>query len=151
MAAEITPQDQERARRFPIQGGPCVPWSVAEVAYATYYAHHKSQTLERLAERGGFGIQEFACLHQGHMPGARAPHMSGNQHGRPMNEADGHAQCVAAAFATAALAGQRERIEARADEAVRGLRRLGLHGDGIKVAAAKGGEVVAAAIRRSDA
>lgn len=41
-----------------------VPWVVAEVAYKAYCkAGHGTQTLLRLAERGGFGWFElFACL-----------------------------------------------------------------------------------------
>lgn len=52
---------------FPIQRRPlrhsdrpphpvCIPWSVAELAYSVY-GH--SQTLERIAERGGFGAGEM--------------------------------------------------------------------------------------------
>jgi DNA repair ATPase RecN len=37
-----------------------IPWSVAELAYSGYSAQHgTSQTLERLAERGGFGASEM--------------------------------------------------------------------------------------------
>lgn len=58
-------------RRFPIQGKwqpggyhdqpyGTVPWSVAEVAYAAYAARHgRDQSLERIAERGGFGHEEM--------------------------------------------------------------------------------------------
>ncbi len=43
-----------------------IPWPVAEVAYREYarrYGTH--QSLERLAERGGFGIEEMDDLHPG--------------------------------------------------------------------------------------
>lgn len=65
-------------RRFPIQGDTVetrsgrrhdvppttIPWSEAEIAYRTYAdLGHGSQSLERLAERGGFGRWEFAMLH----------------------------------------------------------------------------------------
>lgn len=37
-----------------------VPWSVADQAYSVYAARHgRSQTLERLAERGGFAAEEM--------------------------------------------------------------------------------------------
>ena len=66
-------------RRFPIQagirsarwraGGPIaepagsVPWSVAERAYETYRGRYgSSQSLARLAERGGFGWSELDLL-----------------------------------------------------------------------------------------
>lgn len=53
-------------RRFPIQGGGTVDWAAAELAYATYAKSVGSgQTLERLAERGGFGIIEFCLLYHG--------------------------------------------------------------------------------------
>lgn len=57
---------------FPIQGeegryGPTppikIPWSVAEIAYKEYASRHGTrQTLERLAERGGFGRDELLDL-----------------------------------------------------------------------------------------
>ncbi len=54
-------------RTFPIQTEPSnpspvrsVPWSVAERAYGAYSARFgKDQSLERLAERGGFGAGEM--------------------------------------------------------------------------------------------
>lgn len=37
-----------------------IPWSVAELAYSVYAAQYgRSQTLERLAQRGGFGPGEM--------------------------------------------------------------------------------------------
>jgi hypothetical protein len=56
----------EPERRFPIQGGLTVSWEAAEHAYMTYYKFYgKQQSLERLAERGGFGLHEFALLYMG--------------------------------------------------------------------------------------
>lgn len=43
-----------------------IPWTLALVAYRVYCKHgHGSQTLERLAERGGFGWFELVALLQG--------------------------------------------------------------------------------------
>jgi hypothetical protein len=56
----------ETERRFPIQGGLTISWEAAEHAYMTYYKFYgRDQTLERLAERGGFGLHEFALLYLG--------------------------------------------------------------------------------------
>ncbi len=62
-------------RPFPIQAGKSyrgedrgmiypkrstVPWWLAEIAYSEYVRQHgDSQSMERMAERGGFGRQEF--------------------------------------------------------------------------------------------
>lgn len=47
-------------KRFPIQGGFDVSWSAAERAYARYAeVFGKEQSIERMAERGGFGLLEF--------------------------------------------------------------------------------------------
>lgn len=51
-------------RKFPLLGGVSrigsVPWWVAEQAYMGYASKYgDSQSLERLAERGGFGIEEM--------------------------------------------------------------------------------------------
>ena len=68
-------------RQFPIQGGMrgekpfgnCdvskVPWWLAEIAYAHYASlFGTQQSLERLAERGGFGREEFVLLLRGENP-----------------------------------------------------------------------------------
>jgi len=56
-------------RKFPIQHGTSVPWAEAERAYLNYAKlFGRSQSLERLGERGGFGEQEFLCLWYGHNP-----------------------------------------------------------------------------------
>jgi hypothetical protein len=50
-------------RWFPIQRGGKVDWTAAEQAYRDYSKRYGTdQSLERLAERGGFGIVEF-CEH----------------------------------------------------------------------------------------
>jgi hypothetical protein len=62
-----TALQQERNKTFPIQrsreyGKPhplAVPWSIAELAYSVYSSLYHGQTLERLAERGGFAPQEM--------------------------------------------------------------------------------------------
>lgn len=65
-----TPTDDTRP--FPIQGdfGPprhqssTIPWWLAEEAYKIYHHHFASsnQSLQRLADRGGFGRQELLML-----------------------------------------------------------------------------------------
>lgn len=49
------------ARRwFPIQNVGLIPWALAERAYVDYARRHGTeQSLERLAERGGFGLAEL--------------------------------------------------------------------------------------------
>jgi len=50
-------------KRFPIQHGLTISWEAAERAYL-YYCKScgGSQSLERLAERGGFGLFEYALF-----------------------------------------------------------------------------------------
>lgn len=53
-----------RERKFPLLGNGhrvgSIPWWVAEQAYIVYASKYgDSQSLERLAERGGFGIEEM--------------------------------------------------------------------------------------------
>jgi len=60
----------ETPRMFPIQCGSPIPWAEAERAYRQYAKlHGTDQSMERLAQRGGFGVQEFSCLWLGHDPG----------------------------------------------------------------------------------
>lgn len=55
-------------RTFPIQYGEPIPWAAAEKAYECYAkCYGRQQSLERLAERGGFGLHEWACLYLGHV------------------------------------------------------------------------------------
>lgn len=61
------PDALREARTFPIQHGEPIPWTAAEKAYQTYAKlYGRQQSLERLAERGGFGLKEWACLYLGH-------------------------------------------------------------------------------------
>lgn len=51
-------------RRFPIQGGLTISWGAAERAYRVYASLFGfEQSLERICERGGFGILEYAVLY----------------------------------------------------------------------------------------
>ena len=71
--------------QFPIQSSivPNVPWVQAEVAYQNYFrlsgghAGATVQTLDQIAKRGGWGLPEFACLYQGHLPKGDIVHMFG--------------------------------------------------------------------------
>jgi len=57
-------------KRFPIQDGLTIPWSLAEIAYVMYQRLYGSgQSLEELAKRGGFGVTELAVLLAGRKPG----------------------------------------------------------------------------------
>lgn len=56
-------------KQFPIQGDygenkpSSIPWWLAEIAYKAYASQYgKSQSIERLAERGGFGRDELISL-----------------------------------------------------------------------------------------
>ena len=50
-------------KRFPMQDGPDVDWVTAEKIYEIYSElYGTEQSLERLAERGGFGWGEVAFL-----------------------------------------------------------------------------------------
>lgn len=63
------------AKRFPLLGGGgSVPWALAAEAYKHYGKRHGDQSLERLAERGGFALQELACHLEGHDPGRAMQH-----------------------------------------------------------------------------
>lgn len=70
---------------FPLQSTtvPSVPWEQAQIAYDNHFrlsgghAGAPVQTMDQIAKRGGWGLPEFACLYQGHMPKGHAPHMFG--------------------------------------------------------------------------
>lgn len=50
-------------RRFPMQRGPDIDWTTAEKIYAMYSAlYGTQQSLERLAQRGGFGWKEVEVI-----------------------------------------------------------------------------------------
>jgi hypothetical protein len=51
------------SRRFPMLDGPDIDWITAEKIYVLYSAlHTNKQTLERIAERGGFGWGEVQLM-----------------------------------------------------------------------------------------
>lgn len=57
-------------RQFPVQQYGLIPWHVAERAYEVYARKFgRQQSLERLAERGGFGVEEMDLF----APGWRTP------------------------------------------------------------------------------
>ena len=49
-------------RPFPIMQAGNIPWWLAELAYEHYVRLFGTQSLERLAERGGFGMLELLAL-----------------------------------------------------------------------------------------
>lgn len=50
-------------KMFPMQTGPQIPWALAEEIYRVYVALFDTrQSLERLAERGGFGWAEVEAM-----------------------------------------------------------------------------------------
>lgn len=49
-------------RPFPMQKGPPIPWFMAEAIHTHLYRDASSQTLERLAQRGGFSWAEVAYM-----------------------------------------------------------------------------------------
>lgn len=51
-------------KRFPIQNGPSVPWHTMEPHEAQSQCNH-DQSLERIAQRGGFGAAEAWCIVNG--------------------------------------------------------------------------------------
>jgi hypothetical protein len=52
-----------RSARFPMQDGPDVDWTTAEEIYKMYsYLFGTEQSLDRLAERGGFGWEEVSII-----------------------------------------------------------------------------------------
>ncbi len=53
----------ENEREFPMQDGPPIPWGLAEEIYEVYSdLFGSSQSLERLAERGGLGWSEIPFM-----------------------------------------------------------------------------------------
>jgi hypothetical protein len=70
MRAAIAPQ--RHVRSFPIQGPggrrEHVPWWLAEVAYAFYSENFPGQSMEELAERGGFGREELVAFIRREIP-----------------------------------------------------------------------------------
>ena len=56
-------------RRAPVNGPPggSVAWSEHVEAWKTYHEQHPGQSADRIAERGGFGWEEFKMF-AGHYP-----------------------------------------------------------------------------------
>lgn len=81
-----------RAKPFPIQRGEPIPWEQAEWGYRAYAAlYGTDQSLNRLAERGGFGKGEMTvCARDTLDRAARLPHlipsMRSNIRGLPNGE-----------------------------------------------------------------
>jgi hypothetical protein len=56
--------EPDAERQFPMQDGPPIPWSLARAIYAGYVALFGcEQSLERIAERQGFGWSEVPFLY----------------------------------------------------------------------------------------
>lgn len=59
MKRKLTADEAE----FPVATGGRIPWRVAELAYIEYAKRYgRDQSLERLAERGGFHVNELDAL-----------------------------------------------------------------------------------------
>ena len=61
----IAQQDtiEKLSRRFPMLDGPDIDWVTAEKIHVMYKAlYANGQTLEKLAERGGFGWREVSYM-----------------------------------------------------------------------------------------
>jgi hypothetical protein len=58
------PSAGDALREFPMLDGPSIPWSVAETVYERYKSRGGviEQSLERIAQRGGFGWGEVADM-----------------------------------------------------------------------------------------
>jgi len=65
-------QQLSNLRPFPMQDGPPIPWFIAEAIYTHLY-RSTGQTLERLAQRGGFGWAEVAYMWTGRVRSEDAP------------------------------------------------------------------------------
>ncbi len=68
---EVRDAARAEQRLFPVQSGTSygkphptqIPWSIADKAYSVYRARYSGQSLERLAERGGFSAEEMDEFH----------------------------------------------------------------------------------------
>lgn len=76
-AAEQRVGELEKAhRRFPLTTGGSVPWLLGEEGYRTYAKFNgNDQSIERMAQRGGFAFEELACLVQGHTGYGQPQHL----------------------------------------------------------------------------
>lgn len=62
--AALAEVERLTSRQFPIQGYGSIPWHIAQKAYGAYAAKYGTrQSLERLAERHGFGVGEMDELY----------------------------------------------------------------------------------------
>ena len=60
-------ETQVRDAPFPMQNGPAIDWGLAEKIYKVYSRlYGKSQSLERLSQRGGFGWAEVQFMWKEH-------------------------------------------------------------------------------------
>ncbi len=107
-------------KRFPLLGGGprdpvhSIPWSVAADAWQGYKkAGHGSQSLARIAERGGFSAQETACALAGHYNQTDSKH-KGCMNALLSRLADDHAKTKAE---VAVLQAELEQAEQRVDHA----------------------------------
>ncbi len=54
---------EKLSRRFPMLDGPDIDWATAEKIYVLYSAlYDNEQTLEKIAERGGFAWREVSYM-----------------------------------------------------------------------------------------
>lgn len=65
---DLEAENRDLRRQFPMQHGPSIPWKLAEFIYAKYREVFPSvdQSLERIAERGGFGWSEVELMFSHH-------------------------------------------------------------------------------------
>lgn len=60
LTPHVRKNESDARRRFPVLKGGSIPRAVAELAYIEYCQQHgNSQSIERMAERGGFGTEEL--------------------------------------------------------------------------------------------
>lgn len=63
LQCETPPNSRSLVRGYLRCEGGQISWHLAELAYRTYREKYgNDQSLEKLAERGGFGVGEFAVL-----------------------------------------------------------------------------------------
>jgi len=53
-------------KRFPMADGPTIDWETAERIHKVYRCLGHTQSLQRIAERGGFGWEEVHHLWEAH-------------------------------------------------------------------------------------
>jgi len=105
--------ERAEARRFPIMGGPSIPWAMI-APHARQAKQNHDQTLERLAERGGLSPREAVLVLESR-PG---------REWRQMSEAEGLARLTAllAAWESSRCAAEvRRAVEEAAQVVERGM------------------------------